>query len=274
MVPILCMSGGWGQLEYAYITTYSINDFSQTDWETMTRSHLHADFFADNMRERASAKGVTIRHAVDAAKYRFKDSEVTEEKLKKNTSNSSEFVFYAGHGIWSSTDPYTNGKRGLGPATYDGKWLEPNEKQYGTSYNRWVIYDACMALSRPLTDFWAAFQGLHAMLGYHSNYKYGWKTRSGVTNTSEEKWDEFSNRWINHGMTIWEAYKYSVSKHIYEDLGYNEKIKIVYVGGTADGKTFNGADERFNDVYNDRAIGSARRYIGWRTKTYGVPSYD
>ncbi len=262
------LAGGWGELEYAWITSFSIENYSQTSYGNMSRSHEHADEFVDNLRTRASAEGVSVR--TNQSAYKYTDATVTESYMTGSTSNSSEFVFFAGRGATATSGSYDGGKLGLGPVTYDGGTVIPADKAYGSNYTKWVFYDASNTLRRTLTDLLQAFDGLHAIFGYNSSRV---EAHSGTYGGTEDKWDEWSYQWITVGSTMWDAYKYSVSKHVYQELGYGEEIKVVYVKGTAASLTFNGADETFSNVYNDRAIGTARQYISRKSVVYGTPSY-
>ncbi len=271
-------SGTWGKLKYAYVTTYSIVDYSEArefhdvtkgskTLEDLQRSHAHADNFATIMTK-AKNKGSRVR------RYTFKDSEVTEALMKGTESDNSEFVVFVGHGNKTSDEVYKNGMKGLGPITYDGGTLEPSEKAYGLDDTKWVFYDNCWSLNRPVADFWPAFKGLHAMFGYTSMM---WQARVPYwpwsAHTTEQKWDTFSSKWVNEGYTMWDAYKEAIRKDIVMDLGASEEIKVISVKGTADGRSFDGALEKYNDVYNDQATGDARKYIGWRSTKYGSPTY-
>ncbi len=273
-IPLLVLSlcsvltaGGWGALEYAWITSFSIENYIPAGYAPLDRSHEHTDAFVDNLYSRASIAGARVMS--NQSNHKYKDAAVTKSYMTGTTSNSSEFVFFAGRNAIDPSGTYDGGRRTLGPITYDGGVVAPTDKAYGGSYTKWLFYDASFSLRRSLTELLPAFNGLHAIFGYNSSSPTGF---AGNDN-SYDKWAEWSYQWVVQGKSMWEAYKAAVYSEIYQDLGWSEEIKVVYVMGTADGVAFNGAEEKFSNVYNSRAIGTARQYIARNTVVYGTPTY-
>ncbi|MGL1901656.1 MAG: DUF6345 domain-containing protein [Fibrobacterales bacterium] len=263
---IIC-AGGWGTLQYAWITSFSVESYRQVGHLSLPYSHENADAFVDNLKTRASAAGVSVRS--NQSTHKYKDAAVTKSFMTGTTSNNSEFVFFSGHNKIDPNGSYDGGKLALGPICYDGGIVAPTDKEYGGSYTKWLFYDASYSLRYTLNNLLPVFDGLHAIFGYSSSVQSGYKNG----NYSYEKWDEWSYQWIVQGKTMWEAYKSAIYSELYQDIGLSQEIKVVYVKGTADGVPFNGAEETFANVYNGRAVGAARQFIARNTVVYGTPTY-
>ncbi|MGL1935850.1 MAG: hypothetical protein OCD01_12550 [Fibrobacterales bacterium] len=263
----MLFAGGWGTLEYAWITSFSIENYIPIGKVGMSRSHEHAAKFVDKLHTRAQAAGVGVR--ITPSSHEFQGSTVTESYMTGTISDDSEFVIFSGLGGIDASGNYDGGKLTAGPICYDGGTVAPADKGYGNDYTKWVFYDMPWGMRIGLTDMLPAFDGIHAMFGYNSSSVHG-----GASNGySEEVWDAFSYNWITLGKTFWNSFKDAVNNEIYQDLSAGIEPKMIYLKGTADGLTFNGADETFTNVYNDRAIGTAKQYISRLSVVYGTPNY-
>ena len=211
-------------------STYAINDYSHfaTDLGSLDRSIAHKKRFVEKMTDEITDKYPSTSISTN---HNRENSAATTSRFLSDNTDLSDFVFFAGHGNQQRLSFYDNGFN----------FVNGNKKFGGNT--KWVILDACLFLnannanqksSDPsnnssvidnarLTNIKKMFNGVHAILGYHSkswqgNIKKHWY--SSAQWRTEDKYNHFAKYFIRDGRGLWDAYSAAVYKH-YDDFVNN-----------------------------------------------------
>ncbi|MBD3343853.1 MAG: hypothetical protein GF401_02175 [Chitinivibrionales bacterium] len=197
---------------YLWYATHSIEDYSvngSCGWLDPMKPHDEADGFA------AAVQGHNITNSW--LRYNRRDSECTAFRWSGTSAetNNVDFLFYSGHG-WGD-GPYL----GCNGAYLITCWIDI---QFGGSgYLKWVQASACEWFVDEMYDragsglneherWGPAFKGVHAVQGHRAaTYDH---------NYSNEISDEFWDRWVDNGESLYWSWRQAQIHWIYTVTGY------------------------------------------------------
>ena len=252
-------------------STYAINDYShfESTLGSLKRSIAHKNRFVEKMTDEIIDKYPSTSISKN---HNRENSAATASRFLSDNTDQSDFVFFAGHGNQQILAFYD----------YALSFANGNKKFGGNT--KWVIIDACLFLnanktnqlsSDPsnnssvidnarLTNIKKMFNGVHAILSYHSktsggNIKKHWY--SSAQWRTEDKYNHFAKYFIRDGRGLWDAYSAAIYKH-YDDFvnnhavgwttditGYRSAIAYFY-GDFNNGNVIDMSLETYNSTYN------------------------
>lgn len=242
---------------WLYTHTYAINDYeTASDPE---RCIIHKETFVNTLSSTINSENyddaIVFNHYRD-----FEDDEVTETEMRTTTSNTSEIVFFNGHGDED------------GPMAWNsGSIVTPTEKQYGGD-TKWAFRYACLTLKNGGSYLADAFDGVHAIFGFFSTIAEFriWNSGYDKYETSEEMLAYFVRSWVESKEPMYEAWIEAIYTQIFLDGDFSTKAGAIQRRNTFDGKYVNGNYERIYDVYR---YGMDSGGIWTNSVTWGTPSY-
>lgn len=277
-------------------SAYAVEDYSNyTGTKNLARSISHKNKFLNKLIVAIQKKYPNVSTEI---LYNRENSQATSSAFKLDKTDSTEIVFFAGHGNQQSL------------AFYDKSLsLDKGNKTFGKK-TRWVFFDACLVLNvnksghlseamsavsvdaNRLTKMVNLFEGVHAILGnygldWQGNIKKHWY--SSARWRTEDVYEYFAKYFIEDGVSLWNAYSSSVKKvynnfHNNAALGYSTGISgydsaiWYFYGVEANGNVVDMSEERFDFSYNAPVLLNDTRFksksLKLRRLKIGKPKYE
>lgn len=249
--------------------TYAVNDYSnyrarypQAGASDLNRSIAAKNVFVNSLRNAILAKYplTQVSHPIN-----LENGGVTYWNYTSKNSDNSDFVMFAGHGD-------------VGKVVLSDTWASKYDKSFGGK-TKWVMMNSCLTLKPDGPSMSPWFNGVHAVLGFHSIEWESIKRRCFLCSghyRSEDKYEYFAKAFVTEDKPIWDAYLTAIFFTDWVNLDLDEAPAMMFIYGRDRYNFLNDfSKEKYSSTYNgpppvyDPLNNQVVKYY----IEYGTPSY-